>query len=170
MFISPTLPFPGLWGLAGSQGSQEGAVVAVEVGGSLGWQSPWQRAQPAGAQPRVPALGMALAEKGFFQERASVGLIWDCWMAHQQPGCLPECEGATSGPRTCWDLWKQQLCSVGLGWVEQKAAPLKAELSPSQERDVALPPCWRLKDGTPTLTSCVGLGTPSGLGDTCERH
>lgn len=38
---------------------------------------------------------------------------------------------------------------------------------------MALPPCLRLKDGTPSVWSlttdlCVGLGTPSGLGDTCD--
>lgn len=40
----------------------------------------------------------------------------------------------------------------GVG-VKQEPAPLKAELSPSWEGDVALPPCSRLKDGTPSVCS-----------------
>lgn len=108
----------------------EGTAGTERSHASLPWERGWQK-------------------RDFSKERASVGLIW----------------ALLGGSSTTWlpsKMWGSHLRTQdqpgpleaavfsGTG-VEQKPAAPRAELSPGWEGDVALPPCLRLKDGTPSV-------------------
>lgn len=136
VFISPMQPFLGLRGLAGSQDSQEGTVVAMEVGGS--WLP-----EPS------PQLAVSLAEGTAGTEHSHASPPWETALAEkgffQAEGICRTDLGLLDGPSRTWlpsRMWGSHLrtqdqlgplkaavfCGTG---VEQKPAPLKAELSPS---------------------------------------
>uniref|UniRef100_A0A674H533 Barttin CLCNK type accessory subunit beta n=1 Tax=Taeniopygia guttata TaxID=59729 RepID=A0A674H533_TAEGU len=97
---------------------------------SLPWERGWQK-------------------RAFSKKRASVGLIW----------ALLGASSTTWLPSKIWgshlrtqDLLGPLEAAVFSGTgVEQKPVAPKAEVSPSWEGDVALPPLLRLKDGTPSV-------------------
>lgn len=171
MFVSPmqpppqTSPFPAPTEAGGSVGSQdfkERAVVAMEVGRGLAAppstaltsQSPWQRALLVrqGGHASLPRE-TELAEKAFFQGEGGCGVELGTTGWPSTDWLRPKMWGGVWDPRTRELLGPPGPAgSPGTG-VRLTPAPPKAELSPGEEGDVALSPCWGLEDRAPSMLS-----------------
>lgn len=171
MFVSPmqpppqTSPFPAPTEAGGSVGSQdfkERAVVAMEAGRGLAAppstaltsQSPWQRALLVrqGGHASLPRE-TELAEKAFFQGEGGCGVELGTTGWPSTDWLRPKMWGGVWDPRTRELLGPPGPAgSPGTG-VRLTPAPPKAELSPGEEGDVALSPCWGLEDRAPSMLS-----------------